>query len=375
MNNPEALYIHIPFCDNICSYCDFYKMRAKPSVKSRYIAYLCKELDLYGKALASVKTLYIGGGTPLSLPPELLSKLLAKLSVYIDLKHLSEFTIEANPNDITSERLEILRLYCVSRINLGVQSFNPTKLKILNRNHNKKTVKKAMKLLKDYAFSNIGFDIIFGVGNDSYSKVKRDLNAAIKFGVTHLSVYSLIIEDKTVINHQLIQGKYQPCSDDREAEIYQKLIHYLKKKGFIHYELSNFSKPNFESRHNLVYWNNEYYFGLGAGASGYYNNIRYVNVRNLQSYFNGIDNAQLFYQERVELSVIDQMKEEMILGLRKITGIDLQQFKNKYNTDLLIAFPCIKELIEKRMLKKENNTLFIPEEKLYLSNEVLINFI
>jgi len=375
MNNPKALYIHIPFCDNICSYCDFYKMKAKPPVKSRYIDYLCKEIDLYGIMLADVKTLYIGGGTPLSLSPELLLQLFNKLSIYIDYKQLSEFTIEANPNDITAVHLQLLRSYCISRINLGVQSFNPKKLKILNRNHNKKTVKKAINLLKAYGFTNIGFDIIFGVGNDSYRQVKRDLNIAIKLNITHLSVYSLIIEDKTLIKYRLMQGKYHPCSDDREAEIYRKVIYYLKKKGFIHYELSNFAKPHYESLHNYVYWNNEYYFGLGAGAAGYYNNIRYINGKNLQSYFNGIDSAQPFYQEQVELSDNDRMKEEMILGLRKITGINLKKFKNKYQTDPLIAFPFIEKLIEKGMLKTENDAIFIPEEKLYLSNEVLINFI
>ena len=350
-------------------------MKAKTALKERYIDFLSKEIDLYGIRLNTVKTVYIGGGTPLALSPALLSKLLDKLAEFVDYKGLIEFTIEGNPNDVTDERLRLLQDYGVTRINLGIQSFNRRKLRILNRNHDKKTVATAMHRLLSCGFNNVGFDIIYGIANDLPRKVLKDIKMALKTGITHLSAYSLIIEDKTVLKCHLDQGKYIPCQADREAAIYDKICRYLKKRGFIHYEISNFCKPNHQSYHNMIYWNNEQYFGLGAGAAGYYDNIRYVNVKNLDKYFAGIAAGKPVYQEKTVLNINDKMKEEIILGLRKTKGINLQTFKNKYNTDLFIAFPQTHEIIEKGLLTKKNNRLFIPEDKLFLSNEVLIYFI
>lgn len=376
MNNPRALYIHIPFCDNICAYCDFYKMKAKPALKARYIDALCQEIVASAGMLTEIKTVYIGGGTPLSVSAALFMKLLEKLAAYIDLHKLAEFTVEANPNDITPEILPLLRFYGVSRINLGVQSFNAGKLKILGRNHDKKAAIKALRLLRESGFSNIGVDIIYGVGHkDSFRKVKADLRRALKAGVTHISLYALILEEKTILMRRLNKGLYIPAPDDRQAEIYYRANRYLKRKGLNRYELSNFARPGFESKHNLVYWNNEHYLGLGAGAAGYLGDIRYVNARNLEAYFGAVNAKRPAYGEHTKLTLLDKMKEEVILGLRKTEGINTRNFSAKYEKNITEVFPVVEELFEKGLLKLRGENLFIPEDKLFLSNEVLINFI
>jgi oxygen-independent coproporphyrinogen-3 oxidase len=371
----KALYIHIPFCRSICSYCDFYKMVAKDSLKEKYIDYLLKEIQGKQSGFGDLKTIYVGGGTPSSLNLSLLERFLSGLRECVPSEKIEEFTIEANPNDITPDLLEILSKYGVNRISLGVQSFNERKLRVLKRGHSRKDVKKAMLLLKDYGFDNVSVDLIFGVGEEKYRIVRHDINLAIRYGAKHLSPYTLIVEEKTILHKLTSAGKFKEMNPDREARFYSKIQWHLQKKGFSQYEISNFSKPGYECRHNLVYWNNEPYFGLGAGASGYLGNTRYTNVANLDSYFKGIDEKELALSEITTLSKIDQMNEELMLGLRKVEGISLEHFQSKFGIDLILTFPIIEKLLSQGLLSLQSDRLFIPIEKLYLSNEVLVNFV
>ncbi|HHZ18377.1 MAG TPA: radical SAM family heme chaperone HemW [Acholeplasmataceae bacterium] len=376
MINPQALYIHIPFCDSICAYCDFYKMMAKPALKARYIDALCAEIDMHAALFSDLKTVYIGGGTPLAVGKPLFEQLLRKIAACVDVGRLTEYTVEVNPHDIKPEILPLLRFYGITRVNIGVESFNALKLKILGRNHDKQSAVEAIKRLKEAGFANIGVDLIYGVDyRDSFRKVKADLRHAVKLGISHISLYALIIEEKTILKQRLDKGLYRPCPDDREAVIYRKAVRYLERKGFNRYEMSNFAKPGFESRHNCVYWNNENYLGLGAGAAGYLDDVRYTNVRHLETYISAVQSGKNAYGERVELALADKMKEEVILGLRKTEGINIKTFANKYNKDITVVFPVIDELLAKGLLRKEGDNLFIPEDKVFLSNEVLVNFI
>ncbi|HHU55821.1 MAG TPA: radical SAM family heme chaperone HemW, partial [Acholeplasmataceae bacterium] len=197
----EALYIHIPFCRKICTYCDFYKMVAKDSVKTKYVEYLLKELRLKKDLLNDLKTVYIGGGTPTALPLNLLDFFLYHLTKEIDLNSVIEFTIEANPSDITKELVNVLTKYNINRVSLGVQSFNDEKLKFLGRDHDEKTIKKAIKTLQRGGLKNINVDLIYGTPNDSFRKVKKDLKKIINLGAKHISTYSLILEKKTILYH------------------------------------------------------------------------------------------------------------------------------------------------------------------------------
>ncbi len=371
----KNLYIHIPFCTKICTYCDFYKMVASEVGKVKYIDYLIKELDLKKELIGSLETIYIGGGTPSCLDINLLDKLFSNLNKYIDPNTLKEYTIEANPNDISISLAHLFKKHSINRVSLGVQGLKEDKLNILGRTHNKADVLNAIQILQDANITNISVDLIYGVGNEKFKDIKEDLKILLKTNIKHLSLYSLILEDKTILKKLYNENKFKLYDEDEEAKLYIKITEFLKKEGFIHYEISNFAKENYESLHNLVYWNNNNYLGLGPSASYYLEDIRYTNIRNLNKYYQGIDNKSLIYEEKIKLTIEEQMSEELIMGLRKIKGINLNNFKTKFNKDIFEVYPVINQLINNKLLKIENDFLFIPEDKLYLSNEVFIKFI
>lgn len=377
MSKLEALYIHIPFCDHICTYCDFYKMIAKDTLKEKYIKYLIKELNYYNKLnyLSDIKTIYIGGGTPSSLKTYLLEELLEKISELINLDKVTEYTIEANPHDVSYEFAKLIKKYRINRVSLGVQSLNDEKLKVLGRNHTKKEVINAITILQNSKIYNINADIIYGIGDENFNSIKKDLKILAKMNLTHFSTYSLILEEKTILSQKLAKNEFKLMDEDKESKIYYKIISYLKKKGYNQYEVSNFSKPNFESIHNLTYWNNEHYLGCGANASYYIDDVRYTNINNLEMYFKGIDDLNLNYSEKTYLTENDKIKEELILGFRKIKGVSVINFKEKYNKDLFELYPVINDLIKEKLLIFKDNYLSISPKKLYLMNEILLKFI
>lgn len=371
----KAIYVHIPFCSHICSYCDFYKMVAKKELQVKYIDYLIQELIMKKEYLADIETIYIGGGTPSSLSLELLEKLFLALQEYISLKNVKEFTFEANPNDITIELATLLKKYQINRISLGVQSLNKRKLEVLGRKHDSKSVRQAMSILTKSGITNINADLIYGIGNESFCLVKKDMRRLLRYKATHISTYSLILVDKTILGHKFALGQFKPMDEDKEANIYSKICKFLVKRRFIHYEVSNFSLPGFESKHNLVYWNNQNYIGIGAGASFYIDDIRYTNIINLEAYFNGIDNKELNYLETTLLTDDEIMAEEMILGLRKLDGVNKNLFFTKFGIDIYQKYPFLSDLITKSLIVDDNVSVKVPIDKLYLMNEVLVNFI
>ena len=375
MNSMKGLYIHIPFCKNICSYCDFYKMVAKDNLINKYVDYLIKEIELRQTDLKKVETIYLGGGTPSSLAVNLLEKLFIEIGKYLDLKKIKEFSVEANPNDITTELLMLLKKYHVNRISLGVQSFNERRLIFLNRIHRHEDVKRAMTLLKENGFHNINIDLIYGLPYDSFAVIENDLQLAKYLGATHISAYSLILEEKTILMKRYQANQFTLLPEDEEAAIYQQICAYLKQNDFIHYEISNFALKNFQSKHNLLYWDNMNYIGVGANASSYLGATRFTNIKNLNSYFEGIDQNRLRYVEYITLTLLEQMKEHLMLGLRKIEGVNISLFKVRFQADIMDVFPIIHDLIQTDLLAIKDDYLFIPQNKLYISNEVLVNFI
>lgn len=371
----NALYIHIPFCNKVCTYCDFYKMVAKDSLKEKYIIYLLKELQLKKMYLQNINTIYIGGGTPSSLPLNLLDLFLKSLSKDIDLSKISEFSIELNPLDVTEELCILLKKYYINRISLGIQSFNNHKLRFLGRDHHKKDAILAVKLLQKHGFTNINIDLIYAIPKDNFIKIKKDLKIATKLNISHLSTYSLIVEEKTMLYNLYQKSIYKPIPEEKEYNIYMKIIAFLKKQGFVHYEISNFAKPNYMCQHNLLYWTNKKYLGIGAGASYYIDNVRYTNIKNLQKYFAGIDAFNLSFQEKSILSIKEQMQEEIILGLRLVKGVNCRNFVEKYNISIEEAFPVVNKLFNNNLIVKSGDYLYIPEAKLYLSNTIMSEFL
>lgn len=366
----KNLYIHIPFCDHICTYCDFYKMIAKKEVISKYIKYLEKELTLKKDYLDNIENIYIGGGTPSSIGIDNLNNLFIALSEFINLNNVKELSMEFNPKDVNDEVVDLISKYHVNRISLGVQSLNKRKLSLMGRNHNKKDVFNAIKTLQKKFIFNINVDLLYAFPRDDFRGIKKDINTLIKKNITHFSCYSLILEEKTILYHKYLNNEFKPFDSDKEAKLYYKIQKYLNKKRYYQYEISNFAKKGFECQYNLNTWNNGKYLGIGASANYYINDKRYDNFHNLNKYFNALDNNEAYFNV-IEINKNDQMYEEIMLGLRKNKGINVNEFYKKYQISISDKYPYIKELINNQFLKLEGNQLFIPSDKLYISNSII----
>ncbi len=357
-----SVYIHIPFCDNICNYCDFCKRYPFPNIVDKYLDALEKEVkDNYKGEL--LKTIYIGGGTPSSLNSISLNKLM-KIVNLLKCDDDYEFTFECNPENITEEKLIILKSNGVNRISIGVESTNDKYLEYLGRRHCFKMVQEKIKLVKKY-FDNINIDLIYALPNETINELKNDLSNVVKLNVNHVSTYSLEIHDNTIFGIK----KIKPISEDIDSNMYNTICSYLKETGYNHYEISNFSKDNTYSRHNMVYWKNEEYYGFGLGASGYVNSIRYDNTRSMYNYVNG---NRILNKEK--LTKKDKISYELILGLRLVNGINKEDFKKKYQVNLIDQFN-IKELINDGLLIDDGKNIKVSYDKLYIENSILDNFV
>lgn len=365
-----ALYIHIPFCDKICIYCDFHKEMAKDSKKQRYISALLKELHSYKDQLSNLKTVYIGGGSPTSLSDNDLSKVLKTINDLIDVKNLEEFTIEANPNNITKEKAKILYDFGVNRVSMGVQTFNNTHLKFLNREHKEKDIKDSISMLREAGINNINLDMIFSLPNQTMEELEYDIKNVLKLEPSHISYYSLIFEEKTKLYYLLEKNQVSTNSEDLEALMYNEIINSLKSNGYNHYEISNYAKEGFESKHNLVYWKNMDYLGIGSGSHSLYNNKRFFNIRNVTKY---IENVYTNHTSK-QHEDIEPLREEMMMGLRLIDGINVMEVEKKYKINLLDTYPKLNYYIKEGLLELENNKLFFTKQGLMLGNLVFSIF-
>ena len=358
----KSCYIHIPFCNSICSYCDFCKILYKEDLVDKYLISLEKEIKSNYKS-EKLNTLYIGGGTPSSLSINQLNKLF-KIIKTLKLDNNYEFTIEMNLSDINIDKLKLFKENGVNRISIGVESVNPKYFEFLNRISEKDEVVSKINLVKKY-FDNYNIDLMYAFPNQSVKEVIDDLSFIISLNPTHISIYSLIIEEHT----KIFIDKIEPIDEEIEEEMYYNIIKELKKNNYNHYEISNFAKSGYESIHNQVYWNNEKYYGFGLGASGYIDNIRYTNTKYINKYIEG-----KYINEKEIISNSIDMENEMIFGLRIINGVNKDNFHKKYHISIYDAFDII-DLIDKKLLIDDGNNIKIPEDKLYISNSILVNFV
>lgn len=351
-------------------------MISNENEKKLYIDYLIKEIEMKKNLLNDITTIYIGGGTPSILSNNLLEKLFIHIFKYVDINKLIEFTIECNPLDIVNNTylMKLFKKYHINRVSLGVQSLNNDKLLFIHRNHKCCDVFKAIDILQENGIENINCDLIYGLNTDTYELIQNDINCLIKKNITHLSCYTLIVENKTILNKMIKEYNYKPLEDDKEYEIYKGINKLLKDNGFIHYEVSNYAKKGYESLHNLTYWLDEYYIGLGANASYYYNNTRYTNINNLKKYYEGIDNNNLNYSEQIEVNIATNIYERIMLGLRLLKGIDVNKFSKDFDIDLL-SINKIKSLIDNNIMGFDGNNLYVCENSIYVLNEILIRII
>ena len=324
-----------------------------------YYEKLLKEVDIYKDYLNNTfKTIYIGGGSPSSIGINNLEKILKILDLKKEEDY--EFTVELMPLDITEELLLLLKKYHVNRISIGVETINPKYQKLINRVVKKEVLTDKINLAKKY-FDNINLDLIYAFKDETLEEVDEDINYLLSIDVEHISTYSLILENNTYLKYV----NYQEIEDSISSQMYFYIKEKLEEFGYNHYEISNYAKEK-PSRHNLVYWNNEEYLGLGLSASGYIGDIRYTNTRNLDKY--------PFVKEEEYLNNKDKMTYFMILGLRKIEGISIKKFKELFNKDIYEVYD-IKDLLNKNYLILKDDNLSINPKYLYVSNSILENFV
>ena len=358
----ESLYIHIPFCNSICSYCSFNKRLYNEELAKNYVDNLIIDIKRIPKN--SLKTIFIGGGTPSSLSNDLLEKLLSNLSVL--LKKEYEFTIETNPENILDiQKVQIFSKYGINRVSIGVQTFNDELLKILGRKHTKKDVDLAVENLLSVNIDNINFDLIYGLPLQTKDDFIKDILISLEYNIKHISLYSLTVDENTIFNN----NKVQEANEDLLRDMSDSATEILEKHGLIKYEVSNYSLPGFESIHNLTYWKNNEYYGVGVGASGYENRKRYNNEKSLNNYLKG-------YRYKNE-EIIDDYNYEyeyIMLNLRTKFGINLYEYKRIFNKDFLSVYSNeIKEL--SKFLLIEDDKIHISENNYMILNTIILKFI
>lgn len=373
-----SAYIHIPFCEHICYYCDFNKVFLEGQPVDEYIQLLLKEIEytLEKYPTDASETIYIGGGTPTSLSAQQLDRLLEGIHRLLPTQTTKEFTVEANPGDLTEEKLQVMKGHGVNRLSMGVQTFNDKLLKKIGRKHTAKDVYETIRLLEKNQFDNVSIDLIYALPGQTLEDFRDTLHQAIDLGLPHYSMYSLILENKTMFMNWIRQGRLELPSQEVESQMFEEAIEAMEKSGHRQYEVSNFSIPGKESQHNLVYWNNENYYGFGAGASGYLKNIRYKNYGPIQHYLNPLRQQQLPIIETEELTVENQIEEELFLGLRKLEGISQKKFAEKFQVDFMEIYGnVLPELIQNKWLVVDNDYVRLTQNGLFVGNEVFEKFL
>ncbi|MFE8696747.1 radical SAM family heme chaperone HemW [Cytobacillus sp. FJAT-53684] len=374
----QAAYIHIPFCEHICHYCDFNKVFLKGQPVDEYLDSLAKEMELTLSTSPTVHldTIFIGGGTPTALNEQQLEKLCHIIKEHLPYNQETEFTFEANPGDLSEEKLQILYNAGVNRISFGVQTFNEELLKRIGRVHRAKDVFQSIESAKKTGFKNISIDLIYSLPGQTLADFKETLTTSFSLDIMHYSGYSLIIEPKTVFYNLMRKGKLPSPGEDVEAEMYRILMEEMDKHGYKQYEISNFSKPGFESRHNLTYWNNESYYGFGAGAHGYVDGFRISNHGPLKKYMESINNGKMPILEKHKVTIEEQMEEEMFLGLRKTAGVSIVRFEEKFGQNPTALYKKeINELISRELLNVTEHQIQLTKKGRFLGNEVFQSFL
>jgi putative oxygen-independent coproporphyrinogen III oxidase len=375
----KAAYFHIPFCAQICHYCDFNKVFFKGQPVEEYLQAMEKEMKNTIEKFPTDKleTIFVGGGTPTVLEMRQLDYLLTSIHKHFrfDLNEI-EFTFEANPNELPKEKLQLLKEAGVNRLSFGVQTFNDSLLKKIGRTHRKHDVLQTIELAKEVGFSNISIDLMYGLPEQTVEDFRETLDIAFSLEVQHFSAYSLIVEPKTVFYNLLKKDMLPLPTQEEEAEMYELAMEKMDIHGYKQYEISNYAKPGFSSRHNLTYWNNEEYYGIGAGAHSYVNGKRNVNAGPLKKYINLIEETGLPYVESHTVTIEEKMEEEMFLGLRKTEGVSKQTFYEKFYRTLHDVFgEQIALQKQKGLIEETESHIRLTHRGKLLGNEVFQEFV
>ncbi|WHT47537.1 radical SAM family heme chaperone HemW [Sporosarcina thermotolerans] len=375
----RGMYIHIPFCHQICHYCDFNKVFFKNQPVDEYIEWIGNELSIMkeeGTSFKSLETVFLGGGTPTALSENQLERLLEIIHQYVDVSSLKEFSTEANPDELTNGKLSVLKNGGVGRLSIGVQSFDTELLKRIGRTHGADDPIRVIENARKIGFENISIDLIYGLPGQTIQQWEDTLNKALSLDLPHYSGYSLIVEPKTVFYNLMNKGKLPLPGEDMETSMFSMLIDRMEAAGRRQYEISNFSIQGKESIHNLIYWENDEYAGIGAGAHGYLNGQRYANIGPLKKYMESADNGTRPIMNQQEVTKIEAMEEEMFLGLRKTDGVSFNSFEMKFGKTLPEVYGAvIKELSNKGLVQISEEHIKLTIKGVFRGNEVFQEFL
>jgi oxygen-independent coproporphyrinogen-3 oxidase len=369
---PRAAYVHIPFCAHKCGYCDFASLAGVDHLADRYLSALEREIERELGEPQEVETIFVGGGTPTRLDAGQLSRLTAAIRRWLYLTPGGEWTVEANPGTLDVEKADILARAGVNRISLGAQSFQPDLLRVLERQHGRSEVERAVEVVRP-RFPRWSLDLIFGVPGSTLDDWSNDLEMAIGFRPAHLSCYGLVFEKGTALWSQRQSGRVHPIDEEVERRMYELTIARLASEGLAMYEISNFARPGHESRHNLVYWANDAYFGFGVGAARYVRGVRSVNTRDLSAYLRRIESGASATGPREELAAEQAARETAILMLRRIrTGIERGDFLRRTGFELdALAGTSITLFTKQGLLEDDGVRVRLSREGLFVADRVL----
>ena len=382
-----GIYIHIPFCKQKCYYCDFVSFSNKGEYIEKYVETLEREIDSYDLSNYNITTIYIGGGTPSRISSDKIKEILEKVKEKIKGNQTKwediEITIELNPGTVDEEKIKKYKEIGINRLSIGLQSTNNKLLKEIGRIHTFEDFKDTYNTVKKVGFKNINVDLMIGLPNQTISDVKDSLNEIIKLNPTHVSVYSLIVEENTKMEKLINNKELQLPDEELERQMYWYVKNTLELNGYNHYEISNFAKKGKESKHNLNCWEQKEYIGLGLAAYSYLNGIRYGNTSDIEKYINVQDFLNSSELEESGIRVVDEVqsledkrKEYMLLGLRKIEGVSIQKFKEKFVENPIFLFRKeLEKLVNEKLITIDGDCIRLTNKGLDLANIVWEEFV
>lgn len=380
--NSVGIYIHIPFCKQKCKYCDFTSFACKEDIYDEYFKCLKKEIteksDELDNENIEIDTIYIGGGTPSIVPTEYIEDIINLIYEKYNVSKIAEITIEANPGTIDKDKLEKYIEAGINRLSIGLQSTNDKLLKMLGRIHTYSEFEEVYKTARQVGFKNINVDLMIGLPNQTMKNVQESLEEIIKKSPEHISVYSLIVEENTKMFDLIESGELELPNENLEREMYWEVKNVLQENGYCHYEISNFAQKGFESKHNSNCWKQHSYLGFGVAAHSYYDGIRYSNITDLKTYIENFQNGESVYNIifHEKQSKEQMMKEYMLLGLRKISGVKISEFKEKFIDNPIYYFrEQLNKLVKQNLLEVSEDSIYLTNKGLDLANVVWMEFI
>lgn len=380
-----GIYVHIPFCKKKCSYCDFISYWDKNDLIEKYIEALEQEIKDNTKDLSKyeISTIYIGGGTPSYIESKYIGEILETIKQKYKISKNAEITIEVNPGTVTQEKLRCYLGAGINRISIGLQSCNNDLLKMIGRIHTYEDFLSTYKLAREVGFKNINVDLMIGLPNQTLDDIKKSLEEISKLNPEHISVYSLIVEEGTPIEKKIEKGELKLPSEELERKEYWEVKRTLEKLGYKHYEISNFAKSGYESKHNVNCWEQKEYLGFGVAAHSYINRTRYSNTENIEKYINQevrsekceVGTEGLYIVHEVQNGE-DQKKEYMLLGLRKIDGVHISGFKNKFGCNPIMEFKNeLNKLVKEHLIEIDLDQIKLTKKGIDLANIVWEEFV